>query len=50
MGVKSWGKIREAVIGFSPQANSILLFRPQITVQNLIKIAVVGVFTDRMTE
>jgi len=35
---KNWGKIREGVIRFLSQTNSILLFEPQITVQNDIKI------------
>jgi len=38
MGVKNWGKIGEGVIGFLPQTNSILLFRPPTTVQNFMKI------------
>jgi len=46
------GQNRKGVIEFSPQTNLILLFGPRITVQNFIKIAAVGVFTDsdRMTE
>jgi len=35
---KNWGKIGEGVIRFLSQTNSILLFGPQITVQNFIKI------------
>jgi len=53
MGVENWGKIGEGVIRFLSQTNSILLFGPRITVQNFIKnrikIAAIGVFTDRMT-
>jgi len=45
-----WGKIGEGVIRFLSQTNSILPFGPQITVQNFIKIAVIEVFTDRLTE
>jgi len=36
--LKNWDKIGEKVIGFLSQTNSILLFGPQITVQNFIKI------------
>jgi len=46
---KNWGKIGEGVIRFVSQTNSILLFGPRIAVQNLIKIATVGVFTDIVT-
>jgi len=35
---KNLGKIGEGVIRFLSQTNSILLFGPQITVQNFIKI------------
>jgi len=35
---KNWGKIEEGVIRFLSQTNSILLFKPRITVQNFIKI------------
>jgi len=35
---KNWSKTGEGVIGFLSQTNSILLFRPRITVQNVIKI------------
>ena len=31
------GKIREGIIGFEPPTNSILVFRPQTTVQSFIK-------------
>jgi len=34
----NWGKIGEGVIGFSPQRNSILLFRRRSTVQHFMKI------------
>jgi len=37
-GGRKWGKIGEVVIGFSPQTNSILLFRPRTTAQNFMKI------------
>jgi len=37
-GKKNWGKIGEGAVRFSPQTNSILLFRPQTTVQNFMKI------------
>jgi len=43
---KNWVKIGEGVIRFLSQTNSILLFGPQITEQNFIKIAAVRVFTD----
>jgi len=49
-GVKI-GKMREGVIGFSPQTNLILLLGPWATVQNFyqnwITIAGVGAHTDR---
>jgi len=35
--VKIGGKIGEGIIGFWPPTNSILVFRPQTTVQNFIK-------------
>jgi len=35
---KNWSKIGEEVIRFLSQTKSILLFRPQMTVQNFIKI------------
>jgi len=35
---KNLRKIGEGVIRFLPETNSILLFGPQITVQNFIKI------------
>jgi len=34
---ENWGKIGEGVIRFLSQTNSILLFRPQNTVQNFMK-------------
>jgi len=37
-GGQQLGKIKEGVVGFSLQTNSILLFGPFITVQNFIKI------------
>ena len=50
----NWGKIGEGVIRFLSQTSSILLFGPRITVQNFIKIeikiAAIGVFTDRLTD
>jgi len=52
MGVKNRGKIRERVIGYSPQTiitSLIVLFRPQTSVQNfmkVVKIAAVEATTD----
>ena len=36
--VKTGGKIREALSDFDPPTNSILVFRPQATVQSFVKI------------
>jgi len=51
---KNWGKIEEGNIRFLSQTNSILHFGLRITAQkfhqNRIKIATVGVFTNRLTE
>ena len=43
---KNQGKIGEGVVRFLSQTNSILLFRPRITVQNFIKTFVVTLSYD----
>jgi len=51
--LKNWGKIGEGVIRFLSQTNYLTFQAPNCCAkfyQNQIKIAVVGVFTYRMTD